>query len=249
MIKYFLISLFVCSLNTVICADDEPEKNEVFWSPSLGDTWTYKIVVEVAKETSIPTDVEGQKIEKLDGKIRATYLQTAEYRGFLPISEDGKKAHAFYFSNGKQLEEIQYMLIQQNAVEAIGSKQEGKEPKKLISLSKPIPLVVGSWKGGESFPVVMDQNVDGKQIRMTRMFRAIGWEQLETDAGNYKALHVQVTGMNGGLELKRGYWFAPGTGFVKEDKKYYLGDKMIMSQTRELIKTGNEKTKQKDSQQ
>jgi len=95
----------------------------------------------------------------------------------------------------------------------------------------------------------MDQNVDGKQIRMTRMFRAIGWEQLETDAGNYKALHVQVTGMNGGLELKRGYWFAPGTGFVKEDKKYYLGDKMIMSQTRELIKTGNKKTEQKDSQQ
>ena len=132
MIKYFLISLFVCSLNTVICADDEPEKNEVFWSPSLGDTWTYKIVVEVAKETSIPTDVEGQKVEKLEGKIRATYLQTAEYRGFLPISEDGKKAHAFYFSNGKQLEEIQYMLIQQNAVK-VNFESHGKENLELTT--------------------------------------------------------------------------------------------------------------------
>ena len=47
--------------------------------------------------------------------------------------------------------------------------------------------------------------------------------------------------MNGGLELKRGYWFAPGTGFIKEDKKYYIGDKMIMNQTRELIKTGKQK--------
>ena len=249
MFRYLVLAAFIFSVQAVINAAEEREKNEVFWAPSIGDTWTYKVVMEVAKETSIPTDIEGQKIEELDGKIRATYHQTAVYRGFLPISDGGPKAHAFYFSNGKQLEEIQYMLIEENAVKAIGSKQEGKTPQKLISLNKPIPLVSGDWKGGESFPVIMNQNLGGKQIRMTRMFRAIGWEQLETKAGSFEALHVQLTGMNAGLELKRGYWFTPRIGFIREDKKYYLGDKMIMSQTRELVKTGSEKPDQKSGDQ
>ena len=29
--------------------------------------------------------------------------------------------------------------------------------------------------------------------------------------------------------------------FIKEDKKYYIGDKMILNQTRELTKTGKQK--------
>lgn len=244
MFKYSLIVAFIFSVQTLVHAEDKLEKEDVLWNPSLGDTWTYKIVMEVAKEASIPLDIEGQIIEELEGKKRATYYQTAEYQGFLPVSDGGSKAHAFYFSNGKQLEEIQYMLIEKNTVKAVGSKQEGKSPQKLISLNQPIPLVVGSWKGGESFPVMMNQNAGGKKIRMTRMFRSIGWEQLETDAGNFKALHVQVTGMNAGLELKRGYWFAPKIGFIKEDKKYYLGDKMIMRQTRELVKIGKDKPDQ-----
>ncbi len=244
-----LIATLFLSLQIMGHAEDEPKKNEAFWSPSLGDTWTYKIVMEVAKETSIPSDIEGQIIEELEGKIRSTHYQTLVYRGFLPISDKGPKADAFYFSNGKQLEEIQYMQIKEDKVNAVGSKKEGKKPEKLISLNKPIPLVVGSWKGGESFPVMMEQAVKGNKIRMSRMFRAIGWEQVETEAGDFKALHVQVTGMNGGLELKRGYWFAPGTGFIKEDKKYYLGDKMIMRQTRELVKTAKAQTNQKDGDQ
>lgn len=246
MLKNILVATFILSHSVAIQAEEPPEKNKVLWNPSAGDTWTYKITLEVAKDTTIPSDIEGQVIEELEGKIRTTYLQTAVYHGLLPISEDGPKAHAFYFSNGKQLEEIQYMLIEGNMVKAMASKQEGKKPRKLISLSIPIPLVDVSWKGGESFPVMMDQVVEDKQIRMSRMFRAIGWEQVETDAGDFKALHVQVTGMNGGLELKRSYWFVPGVGFIKEDKKYYLADKMILRQVRELTETSKAKVEQVD---
>ena len=245
MIKGLFLTSLLCSFITLAYAEDEvADHQEPLWSPSVGDSWTYKVSVEVAKSTTLPPGIPGQKIEELEGKVRATYEQTAVYRGFSPLSEDGPKAHAFYFSNGEQLEEIQYMLIEKNAVQAMGSKQEGENPQKLISLSQPIPLVDGRWKGGESFPVALDQNVGGKLIRMSRNFRAIGWENLETKAGNFNALHIQVTGMNGGLELKRGYWFAPGTGFIKEDKKYYLGDKMIMNQSRELIKIGNQQPAQ-----
>ena len=242
MFKRLFLTSLLCSLISLAYAEDEvADHQESLWSPSVGDSWTYKVSVEVAKGTTLPAGIQGQKIEELEDKVRATYEQTAVYRGFLPLSEDGPKAHAFYFSNGEQLEEIQYMLIEKNAVKALGSKQEGKNPKRVINLSKPIPIIDYSWKGGEAFPVVMDQAIGGKKMRMTRWFRAIGWENLETKAGNFKALHIQVTGMNGGLELKRGYWFAPGTGFIKEDKKYYIGDKMIMNQMRELIKTGKQK--------
>ena len=245
MIKGLFLTSLLCSFITLAYAEDEvADHQEPLWSPSVGDSWTYKVSVEVAKSTTLPPGIPGQKIEELEGKVRATYEQTAVYRGFSPLSEDGPKAHAFYFSNGEQLEEIQYMLIEKNAVKALGSKQEGKNPKRVISLSKPIPIIDYGWKGGEAFPVVMDQSIGGKKMRMTRWFRAIGWEDLETKAGNFKALHIQVTGMNGGLELKRGYWFAPGTGFIKEDKKYYLGDKMIMNQSRELIKIGNQQPAQ-----
>lgn len=245
MIKGLFLTSLLCSFITLAYAEDEVDDHqEPLWSPSVGDSWTYKVSVEVAKSTTLPPGIPGQKIEELEGKVRATYEQTAVYHGFLPLSEGGPKAHAFYFSNGEQLEEIQYMLIEKNAVKALGSKQEGKNPKRVISLSKPIPIIDYGWKGGEAFPVVMDQSIGGKKMRMTRWFRAIGWEDLETKAGNFKALHIQVTGMNGGLELKRGYWFAPGTGFIKEDKKYYLGDKMIMNQSRELIKIGNQQPAQ-----
>ena len=76
-----------------------------------------------------------------------------------------------------------------------------------------------------------------KTLRMTRQFRAVGWENVETQAGTYNAMYVQVVGMNGGLEIKRGYWFVPGTGFIKEVKKYYVGDKLVMTQTKQLIET------------
>ena len=66
----------------------------------------------------------------------------------------------------------------------------------------------------------------------------MGWENVDTPAGGYNAMYIQVVGMNGGLEIKRGYWFVPGTGFIKEVKKYYVGDKLVMTQTKQHIETG-----------
>ncbi len=230
-----LLALFA----TAVCADDSGAgSDKPIWEPAVGDFWTYDVTLEVSKGTQLPARVAGQKIEELDGKTRVTYEQRSVYRGYLPIPDDERKAHAFYFSNGDQLEEIQYMLIGDSLIQALGSKQEGQKPKKAVSLDTPIPIIDSKWKGGESFPVIMDQKVGDKALRMTRQFRAVGWENIETKAGTYNAMYVQVVGMNGGLEIKRGYWFAPGTGFIKEVKKYYLGDQMVLTQTKELKDTG-----------
>lgn len=211
------------------------------WKPEVGDSWTYQVVVEVQEGTELPEAIEGQKIEKLVGKTRVSYTQTSVYQGLKSMVEDGPEVHAFYVSNGKQLEEIEYMNITETAVEAAGSKHEGKEPKDVMPLSKAIPLIRSEWKGGEAFPFMMDHVIGEQKVRLIRKFKVLGWETLETDAGKFKALHVQVTGLNGPMEIKRSYWFTPGTGFIKEVKKYYLGDKTIFTQTRVLEKMAKKK--------
>ncbi len=232
LLHYPLIVFFAAVLPAA-AQDSKP-----IWKPSVGDSWTYKVVVETREGTQLPEEVSGQKIEKFEGKVRATFQQTSVYRGVEKMTEKSGSAHAFYVSSGGQLEEIQYMEITPDAVRAAGTKQEGKNPQDVMPLSAPVPLAEAGWKGGEGFPFVMDTVVGGRKIHMVRKFKVLGWETLETGAGRFKALHVQVTGMNGPMELKRSYWFAPGTGFVKEVKKYYLGEQMVLSQTRVLEKTG-----------
>ncbi|MCP5538390.1 MAG: hypothetical protein H7A51_19420 [Akkermansiaceae bacterium] len=240
--KALLAAVLVFS-PAILLRAQEGQDSKPIWKPEVGDFWTYQVVVEVQEGTTLPTGVDGQKIEKLDGKVRASYMQTSVYRGLKSMKEGGPEVHAFYVSNGDQLEEIEYMYIRHDAVEAAGSKQEGKAPKELMPLSKAIPLVRSEWKGGEAFPFMMDTVVGEQKIRLVRKFKVLGWETLETDAGKFKALHVQVTGLNGPMEIKRSYWFTPGTGFIKEVKKYYLGDKTVFTQTRVLEKTGKAQAK------
>ena len=218
---------------TISAAEDKP-----VWKPAVGDAWTYQISVTVQEGTKLPNDVPGQKVEKFDGKVRATYQQQMVYRGLQPLGEaEGEEevptAHAFTVSNADTLIETQFNAISDTSIEALGVQPAGK---KLRPLSKAIPLFQSDWKGGEAFPFIMEYVVDENKIRLVRKFKVIGWETLETAAGKFKALHVQVTGLNGKMEIKRSYWFAPGTGFIKEVKKYYVGESTILTQTRVLEK-------------
>jgi len=233
--RSLLTTASLLAISPLISAEEE----KPIWSPAVGDSWTYSVTVEVQEGSQLPDDVEGQKIEKLEGKQRATFIQTNVYKGPQPISKDGPEFHAFYVFNGKELEEIQYMKITDTSVEAAAVKQEGSKPQPVLPLSKPIPLIMSSWKGGEGFPFMMDHEMGGRKIRMVRKFKVLGWETLETKAGKFNAMHVQVTGKNGAIELKRSYWFAPRVGFIKEVKKYYAGDKTILTQIRVLEKLGS----------
>lgn len=214
------------------------EDKAPIWNPKPGDTWTYAVTLEVQEGSKLPAGVDGQKIERLHGKIRASYTQRDVYKGLQPISKEGPERHAFYIHNGKTLAEIHYMKITATSVEAAGVKTEGENPQPLIPLSQPIPLAMSSWKGGEGFPLMIDRVVDGRKVRMVRKFKVLGWETLETNAGKFHALHVQVTGKNGAIELQRDYWFAPKVGFIKEVKKYFAGEKTVLTQTRVLEKLG-----------
>lgn len=74
MIKNLFLTSLACSFIIVAHADDElADQQEPLWSPSVGDTWTYKVAVTAAKDTKLPVGIPGQKIEELEGKVRATY--------------------------------------------------------------------------------------------------------------------------------------------------------------------------------
>lgn len=224
----------------------ENEKVPV-WKPEVGQRWQYQVSVTVQEGTELPKDIPNQKVEQLEGKVRATYPQTVTYRGLQPMqkskqAEGDKKeevepvvGHAFTVYNSDQLVETQLMKISDQMVEAIGLHPAGGEPK---LFDKAIPLLDHSWKGGEFFTYMLDFVQDGKKARIVRKCKVIGWENLETKAGKFRALHVQASGLNGKMEIKRSYWFAPGTGFVKEVKKYYVGERTILTQIRVLEKMG-----------
>tara|TARA_B110000914_G_scaffold215827_1_gene220121 strand:- start:53 stop:277 length:225 start_codon:yes stop_codon:yes gene_type:complete len=72
--KPLLSVLLVLSSAISLNAEGEDiDGAKTIWKPVVGDTWTYKVVVEVLEGTGLPEGVEGQKVEKIDGKIRATY--------------------------------------------------------------------------------------------------------------------------------------------------------------------------------
>lgn len=229
---FFLLPATALLLVPILSAADSAP----IWSPAVGDSWVYQVSVTVQEGTQLPNNIPGQEIEKLEGKTRASYTQTMVYRGLQPVGKDkgetkAPAGHAFTVSNGDKLEETQFMSITDTSIDALGVQPAGKDLK---SLTKPIPVARSNWKGGESFAFMLDHIENGKKMRMVRKCRVLGWETLETKAGKFKALHVQVTGLNGLVELKRSYWFTPGTGFIKEVKKYYVGDRTILTQTRVL---------------
>jgi len=208
--------------------------SKAIWQPSAGDSWVYQVVIETPHRAEISDLVEGEKIEKLESKVHVEAHQlTSVYQGLMPTKKDGPKAHTFHVFKGKQLMEIEYMVITDTIVSVLGAKQEGETPKGAILLSKPVPLVRSEWMGGETF--ALGDSEETMQSHFVR-HKVIGWETVETEAGTFEALHIQVNGMSDTMEIKHSYWFSPEYGFIKQVKKYYRGDKTISTQTKVLEK-------------
>ena len=208
--------------------------SKAIWQPSAGDSWVYQVVIETPHRAEISDLVEGEKIEKLESKVHVEAHQlTSVYQGLMPTKKDGPKAHTFHVFKGKQLMEIEYMAITDTIVSVLGAKQEGETPKGAILLSKPVPLVRSEWMGGETF--ALGDSEETMQSHFVR-HKVIGWETVETEAGTFEALHIQVNGMSDTMEIKHSYWFSPEYGFIKQVKKYYRGDKTISTQTKVLEK-------------
>jgi len=47
-------------------------------------------------------------------------------------------------------------------------------------------------------------------------------------------------GKSGPMETNSNYWFAPGTGFIKEVNKSYIAEKVIYTETKVLEQTGKQ---------
>lgn len=220
---------------------DVKDADDSIWKPIVGDSNIYKVVVEVPRERQIMHNYIGQRTEVLEQKVRATYIQASVYRGLKSVTNGSGDAHVFDILNGGELEEVQYMGIDHDVIHMIGSKKEGESPRPLVQLSEPMPLVRLDWEAGDVLPFSMHHEVAGKKVPYTRQFRILGWEQVETEAGSFRTMHVQVVGESGPIQIRRDYWFAPGTGFIKDVKKYFSADSVIYDEpiyreAKELLK-------------
>ena len=241
--KFTLLVLLTFSLVAPVCAIDKPAgESEVLWKPEVGDFWVYEVVADLPKDTHISIS------EQFGNKRQATYketsvyrgLDTSFYRGLVPTKKNGIDIHAFHVFHGDLLDEIQYLSIHDDAIDMVGAKTEGKTPKKVIMMGRPIPLMRSDWKGGESFAFEIGQPVAGGKINHKKQFRVLGWETVETKAGTFKAMQVQMMSKSGQLEIMTSYWFAPGTGFIKEVNKSYIAEKLIYTETKVLEQTGKQ---------
>ena len=80
----------------------------------------------------------------------------------------------------------------------VGAKTEGKTPKKAIIMGRPIPLMRSDWKGGESFAFEIGQPVAGGKDKLIKSSSGcLGWETVETKAGTFKAMQVQIMSKSG----------------------------------------------------
>ena len=236
--KFTLFALLSLSMAAPVCAIDKPAgESEALWKPEVGDFWVHQVVIDLPKDTTI------SKLEQFDDKRQVTHLETSIYRGLTPVGEDGVQAHAFHVLQNKQLQEIEYVAIDDDSIGMLGSKKEGKTPGNLVMMGKPIPLMSSDWMGGESFAFEIGQPVEGGKINHKKQFRVLGWETVETKAGKFKAMHVQINGKSGPMETKTSYWFAPGTGFIKEVNKSYIAEKVIYTETKILEKIGKQEPK------
>ena len=64
--RLFLTSLLYSFVTLAYAEDEWTDHQEPLWSPSVGDSWTYQVSVEVAKNTTLPSGIPGQKIEELE---------------------------------------------------------------------------------------------------------------------------------------------------------------------------------------
>ena len=233
--KFTLVNLLILFLLAPVYADDNAANaGKALWKPEVGDFWVFEVVIDLPKDTKI------SKLEQFDDKRQVTYKETSVYRGLVPKIKEGVEVHAFDVLQGDELQEIEYVTIEDDAIEVVGSKKEGKTPKNAIIMGKPILLMSADWKGGESFAFEIGQPVAGGKISHKKQFRILGWETVETKAGTFKAMHVQIMGKSGPMETNSNYWFAPGTGFIKEVNKSYIAEKVIYTETKVLEQTGKQ---------
>ncbi len=209
------------------------------WPLTVGDEWEYAVTMELPRDAEFKEDDSVTVKETTEG-VEVRYKEVQRYLGKTAPKKGMAPLETFAVLRGGELQSTEFMQVTGDGIygrasmSADGGKgAEGK--KKVMLLAKPLLLVSAGAKAGDVWKVAAKPDEKGT-VAFKRDFRCFGKVSVKVPAGEFAGTKMEVSGVNGAVELRREYWFVPGTGFVKEVKTYYSKKKRLVCQTHELLK-------------
>lgn len=225
----FMIPAFSFVLASSVLADDEAP----LLSLTKGDRWEYQVTVEAPRGATLPTGKDVSIKKTADG-VQATFKKSRVYVGKLKPKKDGKEVDTFQMVRAGKVVEFEFSEYRDEAIYALGSKDETRKDSKVILLAQPLLVYSSANQPGDQWEIKAGEG--GTASAFSRKFRVFGEEEVRVPAGTFQAVRVVMTGQSGPTEIKRTFWFARGKGFVKEEKTYYSSNKRLIHQVMELSK-------------
>lgn len=221
----FMILAFSFFQVSSAVADEAP-----LLSLTKGDRWEYQVTVEAPRGATMPKGPDVSIKKTADG-VQATFKKTRVYVGKVQPKKDGKEVDTFQMVRAGKVVEFEFSEYRDDAIYALGSKDETKKDSKVILLSQPLLVFSAANQPGDQWEIKAGE---GQAAVFSRKFRVFGEEEVRVPAGTFQAIRVVMTGQSGPTEIKRTFWFAKGKGFVKEEKTYYSSNKRLIHQVMEL---------------
>lgn len=187
-----------------------------------GDYWQYAVRLEIPQGISSPTAAE----------VDENFQRTRNYLGKISPADGLPEVDCFEVLVPGSAPEREFVEIRDDSILMRGSMIMRPDTTRPMWLNHPVPFVVAGMKAGTESP-----DVAAPGGSLTRKTRVVARETIKVPAGEFPAIRLLMTGMDGELELRRTIWFAPGTGIVREEKTRYRGGKVIFRESQELVKT------------
>ena len=187
-----------------------------------GDTWIYDVRLEIpANATAAGAPAVNQ-----------SHQRTRTYLGKISPAKGLPEVDCLEITVPGSPTECEFVEIHDDRILMRGSMIQGPEYPRPMWLDPPVPFVHAGMKVGTESPEI--RATGGGLLRKTQV---VGREAITVPAGTFQTIRLLMTGTDGGLELKRTIWFAPGTGIVREEKTRYRQGKLIFRETQQLAKT------------
>jgi hypothetical protein len=195
------------------------EKDTPLLPVKIGDTWNYRVLVEIAPGVTAPDADE----------VQVTSKRTRTYIGKIRLEVDSPELDCFEVTTADTPPERELVEIHEDRILMRGSLVMAPDRKPLI-YDKPVPFIIAGMRAGTQFHEISLS--DGLN---TRQIQTVGRESVTVPAGTFEAVRLMMTGKDGEFDLRRTIWFAPRTGIVREEQARYAVEKLLYREVHELV--------------
>lgn len=193
-----------------------------------GDWLAYRVDVLVPEGAKSPGSAEETR----------KYLRVRTYEGKSKPQQAKIPTDTFLVTSSNKLADYEYLEIAPDLITIRSSELAGIATAPFW-LDPPCLLVRSGVKGGEIFPKYITKDPKSGAV-IQRVVQVIGREKIELIGKEFDCTRMTVSGADGGMEMRRSIWFAPGTGIVKDERTNYFEQKLLYREVQTLIAMGGE---------